>query len=106
MRYRVVAAGAARIHVELRYQPIGYRWAQNLAPYKAAEPQKFVRVLQCRRVRFVRGRRAGVESGAALNIPWLNALDRAPAFAVEAIPVSTLVDVRRSCSCRAAHSSC
>ena len=43
IRYRVVAAGAASIHVELRYQPIGYRWAQNLAPYKAAEPQQFVR---------------------------------------------------------------
>lgn len=42
IRYRVGAAGAASIHVELRYQPIGYRWAQNLAPYKAAEPQKFV----------------------------------------------------------------
>jgi hypothetical protein len=26
----------------LRYQPIGYRWAQNLAPYQAAEPKKFV----------------------------------------------------------------
>ena len=34
--------GAASVHVELRYQPIGYRWAQNLAPYKAAEPQTFV----------------------------------------------------------------
>ena len=42
IRYRVGAVGAASIHVELRYQPIGYRWAQNLAPYKAAEPQKFV----------------------------------------------------------------
>ena len=26
----------AVVDVELRYQPIGYRWAQNLAPYKAA----------------------------------------------------------------------
>ena len=43
VRYRVAAAGAASVQVELRYQPIGYRWAQNLAPYKAAEPQKFVR---------------------------------------------------------------
>ena len=32
VRYRVVAAGAASVQVELRYQPIGYRWAQNLAP--------------------------------------------------------------------------
>ena len=31
-----------RVDVELHYQPIGYRWAQNLAPYKAAEPRKFV----------------------------------------------------------------
>jgi hypothetical protein len=28
--------------VELWYQPVGYRWAHNLAPYKAAEPQRFV----------------------------------------------------------------
>ena len=42
VRYRVVGAGAASVDVELRYQPIGFRWAQNLAPYKAAEPQKFV----------------------------------------------------------------
>ena len=42
VRYRVAVAGAATVEVELRYQPIGYRWAQNLAPYKAAEPQKFV----------------------------------------------------------------
>ena len=43
VRYRVVAAGAASVQVELRYQPVGYRWAQNLASYKAAEPQKFVK---------------------------------------------------------------
>ena len=43
IRYQVMAAGAATIHVELRYQPIGYRWAQNLVPYQAAEPQNFVR---------------------------------------------------------------
>ena len=42
VRYRVAAAGAASVDVELRYQPIGYRWAQNLAPYEAAEPQRFV----------------------------------------------------------------
>jgi hypothetical protein len=28
--------------VELRYQPIAYRWAQNLAAYDAAEPKRFV----------------------------------------------------------------
>ena len=43
VRYRTVAAGAVSVHVELRYQPIGFRWAQNLAPYKAPEPQRFVR---------------------------------------------------------------
>ena len=42
VRYRVVAATAARVDVELHYQPIGYRWAQNLAPYDAPEPRKFV----------------------------------------------------------------
>ena len=42
VRYRVAVAGAAAVEVELRYQPIGYRWAQNLAPYEAAEPKKFV----------------------------------------------------------------
>jgi hypothetical protein len=42
VRYRVAAPAAATIHVELRYQPIGYRWAQNLAAYRAAEPQRFV----------------------------------------------------------------
>jgi len=43
IRYRVAAAGAVRINVELRYQPIGYRWARNLATYEAAEPQTFVK---------------------------------------------------------------
>ena len=44
VRYRVplVAGGPVTVEVELRYQPIGYRWAQNLATYKAPEPQKFV----------------------------------------------------------------
>jgi hypothetical protein len=36
------AAGPFRIEAELWYQPIGFRWAHNLAPYKAAEPQRFV----------------------------------------------------------------
>jgi hypothetical protein len=42
VRYRAAAAAAASVQVELRYQPIGYRWVQNLAPYKAPEPQKFI----------------------------------------------------------------
>ncbi len=36
------ATGPLRITVELLYQPIGFRWAHNLEPYKAAEPQRFV----------------------------------------------------------------
>ena len=43
VRYRVLAPGAASVDVELRYQPIGYRWAKNLAPYKAPEPARFVK---------------------------------------------------------------
>jgi hypothetical protein len=44
VRYRVnlPAPGSYRIEVELRYQTIGYRWAQNLAGYDASEPQKFL----------------------------------------------------------------
>ena len=42
VRYRVAAAAAAVVEVELRYQPISYRWAQNLASYKAAEPKNFL----------------------------------------------------------------
>ncbi|MGH7736178.1 MAG: hypothetical protein ACREOE_21390, partial [Gemmatimonadales bacterium] len=36
------AQGPFRVAVELVYQPIGFRWAHNLSPYQAAEPQKFV----------------------------------------------------------------
>lgn len=36
------ATGPLHIKVELRYQPIGFRWAHNLEPYKASEPQRFV----------------------------------------------------------------
>ena len=34
--------GPYRIDVVLRYQPIGFRWAHNLEPYDAPEPQRFV----------------------------------------------------------------
>jgi hypothetical protein len=38
------ATGPFRIEVELRYQPIGFRWAHNLTRYaSAAEPARFVR---------------------------------------------------------------
>ena len=42
--YRVSVPGTApvTINVELRYQPIAYRWAQNLATYDAPEPRRFV----------------------------------------------------------------
>jgi hypothetical protein len=36
------AAGPFKISVELMYQPIGFRWAHNLAPYKSDETQRFV----------------------------------------------------------------
>ncbi len=36
------ASGPFKISAELLYQPIGYRWAHNLAAYKAAESQAFV----------------------------------------------------------------
>jgi hypothetical protein len=42
VRYRVFAPGAISVDIELRYQPIGYRWAKNLAQYKAPEPARFV----------------------------------------------------------------
>jgi len=35
-------SGPYQIKAELWYQPIGFRWAHNLEPYKAAEPQRFV----------------------------------------------------------------
>jgi hypothetical protein len=45
VRYLVSTGGAQgpfHVEVELWYQPIGFRWAHNLAPYKAEEPQRFV----------------------------------------------------------------
>ena len=42
VRYRIPLTGPATVEVELRYQPIGYRWAQNLAAYNAPEPRAFV----------------------------------------------------------------
>ncbi len=32
-----------RVDVELRYQPISYRWANNLRPYDSMETQRFTR---------------------------------------------------------------
>jgi hypothetical protein len=36
------APGPFRVEVELRYQPISFRWAHNLKPYAADEPRRFV----------------------------------------------------------------
>jgi hypothetical protein len=35
------ASSTFHIEAELWYQPIGYRWAHNLKPYSATEPQRF-----------------------------------------------------------------
>jgi hypothetical protein len=47
VRYRIelgaAAAGPLTVSAELLYQSIGYRWAENLRAYDAAEPQRFVR---------------------------------------------------------------
>lgn len=37
------APGPFRVEAELWYQPIGFRWAHNLAPYQAFEPQRMVK---------------------------------------------------------------
>jgi hypothetical protein len=50
VRYRVTGLartdrfgrGSFRLEAVLRYQPIAYRWARNLAVYDAAEPKRFV----------------------------------------------------------------
>jgi hypothetical protein len=45
VRYVVPLAGSAgpfSIEAELRYQPIAFRWANNLRAYDAPEPRRFV----------------------------------------------------------------
>jgi len=45
IRYSVDLGGAGgpfQVDVELRFQPVGYRWAHNLEPYDAAETKRFV----------------------------------------------------------------
>jgi hypothetical protein len=45
VRYRIPTGGATgpfTADVELRYQPISYRWAHNLSVYDAPEPKRFV----------------------------------------------------------------
>ena len=44
VRYVVDTSGRTRpfrVDVALRYQPIGFRWAQNLKPYEAGETRRF-----------------------------------------------------------------
>jgi cytochrome c551/c552 len=41
-RVPVTGAGPFAVDVELRYQPIAYRWAHNLDRYDAPEPKRFV----------------------------------------------------------------
>ena len=36
------AQGPFQVEAELWFQPISYRWANNLKPYNAAEPKRFV----------------------------------------------------------------
>jgi hypothetical protein len=44
VRYRIpMSSVPSTVEVELRYQPIGFRWAQNLAAYDAPEPRRFLR---------------------------------------------------------------
>lgn len=46
VRYSVAlgnASGPFHVEVELWYQPIGFRWAHNLSPYKTMETERFVR---------------------------------------------------------------
>jgi len=48
-QYRIPARGASgpfKIAVELLYQPIGYRWARNLASFQANETQRFVKYFE------------------------------------------------------------
>jgi hypothetical protein len=45
VRYAVATGGRTgpfQVDVELRYQPIAFRWAQNLRPYDALETSRFV----------------------------------------------------------------
>ncbi len=44
VRYRIagLARGSFRLEAVLRYQPIAYRWARNLAAYDAPETRRFV----------------------------------------------------------------
>ena len=67
VRYRIAVTGAAIVEVELRYQPISYRWAQNLAEYRCARAPEVRRLLQHARAVFIGARRAGIGDRCALR---------------------------------------
>lgn len=48
VRYVVPVSGGGpfEVEVELYYQPIGFRWAHNLSPYRAPEPERMVQYFQ------------------------------------------------------------
>jgi len=49
VRYAISTANAAgpfTVQAELWFQPISFRWAHNLAPYNAPEPQRMVRYFE------------------------------------------------------------
>jgi hypothetical protein len=49
VRYAVALNGATgpfTVEAELRYQPIGFRWAENLRKYDALEPRRFVQYFE------------------------------------------------------------
>ena len=59
VRYSVAlgnAQGPFHVEAELWYQPIGFRWAHNLEPYQAEEPQRIVSdtTTRCRRPTAIR----------------------------------------------------
>jgi hypothetical protein len=63
VRYRIGAAGRrwSRIEVELIYQPIGYRWAHNLAEYNTRETSAFTQYF-----RAMEGSTASIVASATL----------------------------------------
>jgi len=58
------AQGPLRLEAELWFQPISFRWASNLKPYKAMEPQRFTRYYD------------GMSSGSAVMLVRAEAVSR------------------------------
>ncbi len=67
------APGPFRVEAELWYQPIGFRWAHNLAPYRAKEPQRMVRYYEeaSRRSAVMLARAQATQSRAVAQISSL-----------------------------------